>query len=238
MTGEVNANPFENPTPDPAPVKRGPGRPPKTPSQPQEPPEESPAIPATKQPMQRSDPKNERIIGRDTSYYSDEELEYLKERLKEFDETLGHDRRSTALVNEVLQCDIEMQRLDAKAAGLTSRENLTIEMVKQLKAISGLRDDYKASYIEGLDLLGALPKDRKKNPNEDSLFAVHRRYKAEIEELKKRHQQVGHPSKEAVKLARAAGRDPEEFKIPGALEEETRDVILAKSDAAEPREEA
>lgn len=224
------APPEQKPEPQPPPAKRQRGRP-KTADSVEPDTLEEPLVPKDMSPK-----TGERIIGRYTHYYSPEELEYINERLKEFMDTLGNDHRSVALVNEVLQCDIEMQRLDSMATAITQKQGeISPNAVKRMQAISTMRKSYRDRYVEGLSNLGALPKDRyKDDPKESYMVGVWRRYQKELDEMRRRGQRVGHPSPGAKKLAREVGLEPKEYESPGVMGDAEREDLLAKNDAVAP----
>ncbi|MCW8129277.1 MAG: hypothetical protein KIS92_02745 [Planctomycetota bacterium] len=224
----LTANPFETPAQKPEPVptpEKKRGRPPN--------PETLPESTIDDKPTVRSPPTGEKIIGRDTSKFTVEELEFIRERLPEFTETLGNDRRSNQLVNDAIYYEVEIQRLDEIAGKITNV--LSSANVTKLQALQKMRATYQDRYIQTLDLLGALPKDRyKHDPKEDFFLGIWRRYRKELDVMRKRGQRVGSPSPEAKKLARDVGLDPNDYKTPGAMRDAEREELLAKSDAVGP----
>jgi len=170
-------------------------------------------------------------LGRPLSSFTASELSYINDREADFLEHLQRDKTARPLVNEVIVCDIEMQRVDRKIAELQQDGLLTPELIAKISVYNEHRATYMRRYREALEMLGAVPKDQEPQEEDLCLSGLHKRYLAALNERKRRGDRVGHPSKEEAALAKAEGLDHKRYVTPGVMEEGGRAEILARQDA-------
>jgi hypothetical protein len=174
------------------------------------------------------------LIGRPAKTFSDDERSYIDERLQDFLEFTLNDKRSVTIVNEAIHCDIEMQRIDAKISEIQEKP-LNAGLISEIKVFNDHRSTYMKRYTAAMEMLGALPKDKPQDTEEDLCMSdLHKRYFKAIRTRRERGDKIGQPSKEEAELAKSEGLDPKRYIIKGVLSDEERDEICKLTDGVPP----
>ena len=202
-----------------------------TPPPPPPPPEEE----------KRGDPK-ERVLGKTGDTFTLEEIEYIKEHLKQFSREVDGDPRSIAIINNAIYADILVQRLDAEMERLERNRKTDPDVDKKITPLYKRRSQLWDDYCDNLEKLGAMPKDRKNTARDDALSEVYAKYIAELDRRRANNWPLGRPSDAAIALANELGDRgpakvpvrPEILKSDILPDEQRKDFVDAKESTGEP----
>lgn len=175
-------------------------------------------------------PENtEFLLGIPAAEFNPNERKMIRDVIEEYQEIVKVSPASKIYVEEAARCVVELERYHFKVnqvrkrmkpADAAKNADILIEMDKERQLLI-------KRYTAALDAIGALPKDTLMQASaDDSLSAIHLRYREEIERLKSEGRIPGMLSQEATDLARSVGLDPKRYGRDDVIPEEIREAEI------------
>ena len=198
-----------------------------------------PAIPTPGTDSEDADSDLTTLLGQPADSWTPSEKTYITEREAEILSQLGHANKGSArpLVDEVINCDIQMKRIDREIFQLKKKVKDLAQLTVGLKPLMQMRGEYMTRMTEAMENLGIMPKNYiQVDEDSKSMSEMHARYRAELDARRKVKWAVGTLSPEAHKLCVEVGSIPETYSSPRAMDDDQRIELIEKPETELPRE--